>query len=194
MTPTSSAWVQLLLDVGQSTNRLSVPAHRRYCLRITPFPWPKWAASLGVASSVLRYFLKSGYIISECANVRVQFKGRNNTTADAINIATFTHSYAHCSPIRFSQNEHEICMWSLDINRPIPAVLYSWVIVDDDFNKFNCTFRCYSCNQTIELWATPTKIITHVHRVGTIQGWGLFHSAIARWPVREEFKDIQYRV
>ena len=69
------------------------------------------------------------------------------------------------------------------------AVLYSWVIVDNDFNKLHCTLlRCYSCDQTIKHWATPTKIIVHTHGVGTIQGWDLIRSAQARWPVREQFK------
>ena len=74
------------------------------------------------------------------------------------------------------------------INRPNSAVLYSWGIVYDDFNEFCCTFRHYLCDRTIECWAMPTKTIVHVHRAGTIQGWGLLWSARAIWPVREQFK------
>ena len=32
----------------------------------------------------------------------------------------------------------------------------------------------------------------YVHGAETIQGWGLFHSARARKPLREQFKEIRY--
>ena len=73
-------------------------------------------------------------------------------------------------------------------NQPNSAVLYSWAFVDDDFNKFRCIFWCYPLDLTIERWAVPTKIIMHVHGAGTVRGQGLFCSAWARWPVREQFK------
>ena len=88
------------------------------------------------------------------------------------------------APSRFSQNTEQT--WNLlviIINQPDSAVLYSWVIINDDFSKLCCTLRCYSCNQTSDRWVTPITIIVHAHGAGTIQGQGLFHSAQAWWQV-----------
>ena len=40
-------------------------------------------------------------------------------------------------------------------NRPSSAVLYSWMIVDNDFNKFRCMLRRYSRARTIEYKPRP---------------------------------------
>ena len=116
--------------------------------------------------------------------MRVQLEGENNIRAGTIIITTLPHSYAHCAPSRFSQNAEQT--WNLlmiIINQPDSAVLYSWVIINDNFSKLCCTLRCYSCNQTSDCWATPITIIVHAHGAGTIQGQGLFRSAQAWWQV-----------
>ena len=48
-------------------------------------------------------FFQQVLLISECANMWVQFEG------GVINIVTLTHLYAHCAPSRFSLNERKIC-------------------------------------------------------------------------------------
>ena len=53
-------------------------------------------------------FFPQVLLISECANMRVQFEGGNNTRVGTINIATLPCSYTHCASGRFSQNESEI--------------------------------------------------------------------------------------
>ena len=56
----------------------------------------------------LEFFLRV-LLISECANMWVQFEGRNNTRSGAINIATLPCSYVHCTSGRFSPRWFLVC-------------------------------------------------------------------------------------
>ena len=81
--------------------------------------------------------------------MRVLFERGNKTRVKTINITTLPCSYAHCAPSRFSLNEHEN-LGLIIINRPDTAILYSWTIIDNDFNEFRCMQKCYSCDRTTE--------------------------------------------
>ena len=63
---------------------------------------------LGIIPYFLEFFPWVILLISECADMRVQFKGGNKARAGTVNITTLLRSYVHCVPSRFSPNKHEI--------------------------------------------------------------------------------------